>query len=386
MTALLHSVREILETPATTASPPKTYRLGDGAREIMVETLTETVRSRLEAAGIDDVALVPFVDGSSCERIVLYVDGAAIGQATIGADGDGVPVMNYRTFAGRTAPSDPTVPACLLDDLFSRHPKAERARLSPAVLEAFRLPRTGHGLIHGQERGHDLCIRSAFFQVPLLWLRPGLAVPHPVLPVACAHGGHHPQRAPAPKGAVYERWDPIAETRIGFRTIDRERDLDLFHAWMNETRVSFYWELDKPKDELARYLETLDRDPHAYALIGSFDGDPACYYEIYWAKEDRLGAYYDADDFDRGWHGLVGNKAHLGRRKTAAWFRALTHYLFLDDARTRKIVGEPRASHTKMLSYAEATGYDKIKEFDFPHKRAALMECRRERFFREILV
>jgi acetyl CoA:N6-hydroxylysine acetyl transferase len=90
------------------------------------------------------------------------------------------------------------------------------------------------------------------------------------------------------------------------------------------------------------------------------------------------------EDFDRGWHGLIGNPRHLGRAKTLAWFRSLTHYLFLDEPRTQRIVGEPRASHHKMLSYCADVAYEKVKEFDFPHKRAALVCCERERFFREI--
>ncbi|HSK41074.1 MAG TPA: GNAT family N-acetyltransferase, partial [Arenibaculum sp.] len=240
----------------------------------------------------------------------------------------------------------------------------------------------------GPEGGMDryaVCRRSAFLQVPLLWHAPGAVVPFPTMPVPCIHGGTHPQRPPAPHGTVYERFLPDIGMTLTFRTIDRVRDLDLFHSWMNDGRVAYYWELARPKDELAAYLEQLDADPHAYALIGSLDGDPACYFETYWAKEDRLGAYYEADDFDRGWHVLVGNTAHLGRKKTASWFRSINHYLFLDDPRTRRIVGEPRAEHVRMLRYAEQTGFVKVKEFDFPHKRSALMRCDRDPFFARTL-
>lgn len=67
-----------------------------------------------------------------------------------------------------------------------------------------------------------------------------------------------------------------------------------------------------------------------------------------------------------------------------ALFRSVTHYLFLDDPRTQRIVGEPRASNHKMLSYCAHAAYDKVKEFDFPHKRAMLVCCERERFFHEV--
>jgi acetyl CoA:N6-hydroxylysine acetyl transferase len=37
-----------------------------------------------------------------------------------------------------------------------------------------------------------------------------------------------------------------------------------------------------------------------------------------------------------------------------------------------------------MLSYCADVAYDKVKEFDFPHKRAALVCCERDRFFKEV--
>jgi RimJ/RimL family protein N-acetyltransferase len=171
---------------------------------------------------------------------------------------------------------------------------------------------------------------------------------------------------------------------MSLRVIDRHADLDLFHDWMNQGRVAFFWELAKPKDELFDYLTKLEDDPHAYGLIGEIDGVPSAYFEAYWAMEDRLGPHYDADPYDHGWHALIGNAAHLGRVRTLAWFRTITHYLFLEDPRTRRVVGEPRASHVKMLRYAADCAFDKVKEFDFPHKRAALMVCERRRFFTEV--
>ena len=57
----------------------------------------------------------------------------------------------------------------------------------------------------------------------------------------------------------------------------------------------------------------------------------------------------------------------------------------LDDPRTEKVVGEPRVDNAKLLRYADALAYDKVKEFDFPHKRSALMHCWRDPFFDRVL-
>ncbi len=227
--------------------------------------------------------------------------------------------------------------------------------------------------------------RSEFYQLPLLWRA---AAAHAAPPLIRSGPGPQdrlpPLRAPAPRGEMYRRWLPHLGMTLSLRPIDRRQDLELFHGWMNQPRVAFFWELAQSREELDRYLAEQEADPHIFGVIGSFDDEPVGYFEFYWAKEDRLGPFYDADDHDRGWHGLIGNARHLGRVRTLAWFRSLTHYLFLDDPRTQRIVGEPRASHHKMLSYCADAAYEKVKEFDFPHKRAALVCCERERFFRQV--
>lgn len=228
------------------------------------------------------------------------------------------------------------------------------------------------------------CRRKTFFQSAAPWLHSRASSSYPLTSITEMGKIKHPQRPPEPGGLVYERFDPVLGMSLSFRAIDRDRDLDTFHSWMNDGRVAFFWELAQSETELAAYLDKLNKDPHAFGLIGCYDGDPFGYFEIYWAKEDRLGSYYDADDFDRGWHGLVGNRRHLGHAKTLAWLRGLTHYLFIDDIRTRRVVGEPKASHTKLLRYADAVAYYKVREFDFPHKRSALMHCDRESFFETV--
>ena len=273
----------------------------------------------------------------------------------------------------------------LLARSFAAFPEAEVIEVDAALHETARedpaLPILLRETPDGEASAGRFCLRRMFFQTPAPWLRTPTASGFPLSRRPGPHGEPHPLRPPAPKGLVYERFDPQVGMTLSFRAVDPVRDLDLFHDWMNDGRVAVFWELAKPKAELAEYLWNLEQDPHSFGLIGAFDGEAAGYYEVYWAKEDRLGAHYDADDYDRGWHGLIGNRRHLGHAKTLAWLRALTHLLFLDDVRTRKVVGEPNAAHRKLLRYADAVAYRKVKEFDFPHKRAALMHCDRETFF-----
>lgn len=232
--------------------------------------------------------------------------------------------------------------------------------------------------------GRVVVERSGFYQSAGLWMTHPPAHPLSSFLVQDPNGRDHPRRPPDPEGLVYSRFDPVAGLTVSFRAVEIELDLDMFHRWQNDPRVAFFWEENKPRDELRRFLEDRRDDPHVFTVIGCFDDEPAGYFEIYWAHEDRLGAYYEAAPWDRGWHGLIGEAAHLGRRKTAAWLRALTHYLFLDCPMTEKVVGEPRADHVKLLRYADEVAYRKIKEFDFPHKRSALMHCHRAEFFARV--
>lgn len=187
----------------------------------------------------------------------------------------------------------------------------------------------------------------------------------------------HPQRPAKPQGEVYRGFDPQLGAWISLRTLDIELDLERFNRWQNTPRVLAFWDEGGSLDDHRQYLEKLANDPHTLTLIGCFDDQPFAYFEAYWAKEDRIAPFYDADDYDRGIHMLVGEQAHRGPHKVASWLSALTDYLFQDDPRTRRIVAEPRADNDKMIGYMQAQGYARIKEFDFPHKRAALMVLER---------
>ena len=187
----------------------------------------------------------------------------------------------------------------------------------------------------------------------------------------------HPQRPAKPQGEVYRRFDPQLGAWISLRTLDIELDLERFNRWQNTPRVLAFWDEGGSLDDHRQYLEKLANDPHTLTLIGCFDDQPFAYFEAYWAKEDRIAPFYDVDDYDRGIHMLVGEQAHRGPHKVASWLSALTDYLLQDDPRTRRIVAEPRADNAKMIGYMQAQGYARIKEFDFPHKRAALMVLER---------
>lgn len=220
---------------------------------------------------------------------------------------------------------------------------------------------------------------EAFWQQADLWLpqvRPPFA-----LRFALTQGRRHPVRPPKPKGVVYTRFIPWLGARFELRTVDVATDLARFNRWMNDPRVAEIWDEAGDLAKHRAYLEGLQADPHMLPLMGTVDGVPFAYFEVYWAKENRIAPFYDAGDHDRGWHVLVGEDAFRGRAYVATWLPSLMHFIFLDDPRTQRIVGEPRSDHHQQLRNLERSGFARMSTFDFPHKRAALVMLLRERFF-----
>jgi acetyl CoA:N6-hydroxylysine acetyl transferase len=262
------------------------------------------------------------------------------------------------------------------------YPNQHKLSLLAPVGQADELLRSGV-LLKG-ENDQLIVYADLFWQQPRIWL----ASPQPyVFPTShiLSHGRRHPLRPSKPIGTVYRRHIPWLDRTLSFRAVNIEHDLERFNRWMNDPIVAASWNEEGNLIKHRTYLEGIAADPHITGLIGCLDDEAFSYFEVYWAKEDRVAPFYDADDFDRGWHVLIGEPHLRGKSFVTAWLPSISHYLFLDDCRTRRIVIEPRSDNQKMIRNLGKCGYANLKEFDFPHKRAVLSMLLRERFFAERL-
>lgn len=228
----------------------------------------------------------------------------------------------------------------------------------------------------------DYLARERFWQLPL-WLTTAPAPASDRMQYDESRQLWIPLRPPRPNGEVYRRFDPRIRHTLSFRLPQPHRDGAQFTGWMNTPRVNAFWEMAGPLEQQQAYLQRQLASPHCYPLLGCFDEQPFGYFEVYWAAEDRIGQHYRWQPFDRGMHMLVGEEQWRGADYVRSWLSGLTHYLYLDEARTTRVVAEPRADNQRLFRHLPAAGYQNVKEFDFPHKRSRLVVSHRHNFFRE---
>lgn len=198
----------------------------------------------------------------------------------------------------------------------------------------------------------------------------------------------HPVRPakPVPGSVIYSRYIPhLGETfSMTALNLDDPVHLNLFHEWQNDPRVSAGWNESGTLDHHRAYLTKLRDDPSQIPLLAYWDNKPFAYFEVYWGAEDRLGAYYPGAEikaYDRGRHSLVGDPSFRGPHRVSAWWGSLVHYLFLDEPRTMRVIGEPKATNGTVLMYDFMAGFGMMGFAELPHKRSAMVSMSRERFF-----
>lgn len=257
--------------------------------------------------------------------------------------------------------------------LFESSPQLRSIELSDLFDEIL------NDIVYELTDGQKIVWRETLMQYPQFWL----THTRPLLPhkAVLSKSGYHPMRPRPQQGELYRRYIPELGQDISLVGLDIDQHAILFSQWQNNDRVAAFWDQKGSLEEHTAFLKEQLADDKNQLIVVCLDDEPFAYIEAYWAKEDRIAPYYPVSDYDRGIHMLVGEERHRGAHKIAAWLPSVCHYLYLSDPRTDKIVSEPRADNQKMIAYLQKYGFAKLKEFDFPHKRSALMCQLRESFF-----
>jgi RimJ/RimL family protein N-acetyltransferase len=172
------------------------------------------------------------------------------------------------------------------------------------------------------------------------------------------------------------RWGAMPTPEGDFRLVPVRlpRDLDLVAAWMNDPVVAAFWELAGPADLTEQHIRAqLDGDGRSVPCLGTLDGVPMSYWEVYRADLDPLARHYPARPHDTGVHLLLGPAACRGRGLGGVLLRALTDRALARRPAAQRVVAEPDVRNLPSLSAFRKAGFRRAADLDLPGKRAALM-------------
>lgn len=200
-------------------------------------------------------------------------------------------------------------------------------------------------------------LKRTFWQVPY----PFMKLPSPVVYTMSNGCMRHPIR-PRPSRNLYRRHVPSLDAILTFR-LARIDDAPVVNRWMNMPRVALFWGENGPVEQTADFLRKGLEKRHSLPVIGCWEEvvvengrfkesgkeEPFGYFEIYWVKEDILGRYCDAEDWERGIHVLVGEERFRGPQRVKGWLGGLCHYVFCDDPRTMRMSVEPRVDNERYV-------------------------------------
>ncbi|MCX4987995.1 MULTISPECIES: GNAT family N-acetyltransferase [unclassified Streptomyces] len=171
-------------------------------------------------------------------------------------------------------------------------------------------------------------------------------------------------------------WGPTATPAGVFHLVPArtERDLPLITRWMNDPAVAAFWELAGSESVVEEHLRRqIDGDGRSVPCLGTLDGTPMSYWEIYRADLDPLARHYPARPHDTGIHLLIGGVADRGHGLGSTLLRAVADHVLEKRPSCARVVAEPDLRNTPSVSAFLSAGFRFSAEVDLPDKRAALM-------------
>ena len=161
--------------------------------------------------------------------------------------------------------------------------------------------------------------------------------------------------------------------------LDPARDAELIHGWVTQERARFWMMGDHMLDEVREIYEWIDeQDTHAAYLV-RLNGRPVALFQTYDPRAEEIGAHYDVQDGDVGFHLLMGPSDAPVAGLTGAVVDLMGGFVF-SDPQVGRIVGEPDARNAKMQRLVDSRHMDRAGVVELEHKPATLIFYTREQF------
>lgn len=161
--------------------------------------------------------------------------------------------------------------------------------------------------------------------------------------------------------------------------LDPARDAELIHGWVTQERARFWMMGDHTLEEVREVYEWIDeQDTHAAYLV-RLDGSPVALFQTYDPRAEEIGAHYEVQDGDIGWHLLMGPIRTPVPSLTGAVIGVAGRMVFADPT-VRRIIAEPDARNAKMQRLVDSTSMDRAGVVELETKPATLVFYTREQF------
>lgn len=165
---------------------------------------------------------------------------------------------------------------------------------------------------------------------------------------------------------------PVLTDPYCIRLADPDVDAQMISEWMNRPHLAQAWEYDWPAQRWHRYLEAQLAGEYSRPLIGSIQGQPMAYFELYRAAKDSIAPCYEADVHDIGLHAAIADLQFLNRGLGPSLFPRVTASIFELDPRCRRIMFDPDHRNKVARAVCEYAGCVFLGEHDMPNRRMAL--------------
>lgn len=163
-------------------------------------------------------------------------------------------------------------------------------------------------------------------------------------------------------------------------------DLRLIQEWMSAPHVAPFWDQAWSLERWGAHLSQMYEHRFERPYIAELDGRPAAYVELYRSGRDVVADHYDAEPYDLGLHGAIGEAAFVGKNLAALFWLEVIPAIFEAEPECRAIVTDPAADHPVAVRLdqfvADAVGGERVGEVELPHKRAVIFRYSRDGYER----